>query len=62
MLNLTDDHKWLLINKFITFKLKQKPNALILKQSMPEIGVWIDDEYFSANLLIKEVLNAKNSK
>lgn len=58
---MTLDQKWQLINRFILTKRKQKPNCLVLKQSSPSMGVWIDDSFFSIHLLV-ETLNKMQNK
>lgn len=55
--NMTLSQKWILINKFITFKLKQRPNCKVIKQSMPKMGVWIDDSFYSIDQLVAALNN-----
>lgn len=44
-------YQWAMVNAFA--KMKQKQGCIITKQSLPEIGVWVDTRFYSASYLIK---------
>jgi hypothetical protein len=46
---------WQLINQLIRVKRTERPGCLVLKQSMPETGVWIDDSFYSIDHIINHV-------
>lgn len=51
--------KWTLINRFILIKKQQNPHCRVLKQSMPKMGVWIDDSFYSIDQLVSALNNFK---
>lgn len=58
-MKLTNNQQWALINRFIEVKKKQGCKVII-KQSLPEKGVWIDDSFFSVKFLVKNINSAYN--
>ena len=58
-MKLNNDQKWMLINKFIEVKLKTNPKSVV-KQSLPTMGVWIDDSFFSIDLIVKSINDKYN--
>lgn len=60
-IKLSQKMQWDLVNKFITVRRKIKPEASIIKQSLPEIGVYVDDDFFPVSYLV-EVTNKRSQE
>lgn len=53
-------YQWAIIEAFI--KTKRGKNCIIMRQHLPEAGVWIDVKFYSASYLISQFEAKKDLK